>query len=301
MKTLVFFSTLTLFSLKLSADSPGEARQYTRYSENGQFYFVSIPFTFYGLTDFGKTTVYAKDKKKMLYKIDQYFSPNVTFISNDGRVIVKLNTVIPELNNFKQQKLLEFFVLGKIQTTLNFEDLINDTSCLFKTAKFAIWHKNIEFQNDTLKIQTRENQQLIVPISTGRIVDRKVFHTEDGTNFFNIKNNAKLTYNQDIVYIHTDCLPNLKNGKTFKESFMKAMNLSESKNNTNYKYYLDISIALDRKGRSELLSTQSKVDGKIDLQWGNQVAQWIKKQRFKTDLIPKNCDKWIFSTRLYLF
>ena len=55
-RTLIFILTIC-YSLTAKADLPGPAYQYDRYSENGKYYFKSIPFYNYDLTNFGKTII----------------------------------------------------------------------------------------------------------------------------------------------------------------------------------------------------------------------------------------------------
>jgi hypothetical protein len=42
------------------------------------------------------------------------------------------------------------------------------------------------------------------------------------------------------------------------------------------------------------------VDKKPHGEFKRTVSNWITKQKYKTNLIPKNCDKWVFEDYFYL-
>src|SRR5690606_41938429 len=85
-RTIIFILTICC-SLTAKADLPGPAYQYDRYSENGKFYFKSIPFYNYDLTNFGKTIIYDSKDNKELYTLDNYL-PTESFSSNNGKSLV---------------------------------------------------------------------------------------------------------------------------------------------------------------------------------------------------------------------
>jgi hypothetical protein len=60
--------------------------------------------------------------------------------------------------------------------------------------------------------------------------------------------------------------------------------------------------AIDRKGNCDIfvLSASVNKSEEDDPQWKKQVADWVTKQKYKTNLIPVNCDKWVFQEYFYL-
>ncbi|MCH5599548.1 hypothetical protein [Niabella ginsengisoli] len=58
---------------------------------------------------------------------------------------------------------------------------------------------------------------------------------------------------------------------------------------------------IDRNGNADIfyLRANDKKQGKpFSVE---KIEAWIRKQKFKTDLIPINADKWVFEKYFYLF
>ena len=60
--------------------------------------------------------------------------------------------------------------------------------------------------------------------------------------------------------------------------------------------------AIDRKGNCEIFLLAASVDKNEadDPNWKKKVESWVTKQKYKTNLIPVNCDKWVFKDYFYL-
>ena len=298
-KTRAILFILTFFiGLAAKADLPGPAYQYDRYSENGKFYFKSIPFYNYDQTDFGKTLVYDNTTKKQLYKIDNYL-PTESFISNTGRTLVTTTYWMWGHSNFKDQKLIEIFINGKSTAKYYINDLVTNKSKLQPTVSHTLWYSKIFAINDTLFIVTLENKVVSIELTTGKIT-KKAKYNNSKREYFDKFPEPKTIYYTDIEYPDGYIFPDLISGEKFHESLISSLGKTEVKEYKDCKYYIMVYGTIDKSGDCEIFMLRTSVNNKEDKDWEKQVSDWITKQKYKTDLIPQNCDKWVFQEYFYL-
>jgi hypothetical protein len=91
-------------------------------------------------------------------------------------------------------------------------------------------------------------------------------------------------------------------GRKFRTELIKDLNKTEVKDYDSCKFYIMIYGAIDRNGNCDIfvLSASVNKSEEDDPQWKKQVADWVTKQKYKTNLIPVNCDKWVFQEYFYL-
>ena len=291
---------LTIFcSLTVKADLPGPAYQYDRYSEDEKFYFKSIPFYNYDLTNFGKTIVYDSKSKKELYKIDNYL-PTEAFISNTGKTLVTTTYWMWGHSDFEKQELIEIFINGKSSITYFIDDLVTDKSKLQQTSSHTLWYKTMNVTNDTLYINTLEDKIVCIELLTGKIINRhKKADFKKWDSITKIPE-PQTKYYRDIKYPEGYLFPDLITGNKFRESLIKGLNRTEVKEYSDCKYYIMVYGTIDKKGNCEIFMIRTSVDNKEDKNWEQQVSEWVTKQKYKTNLIPENCDKWVFQEYFYL-
>lgn len=287
------------YSMKVEADLPGPAFQYDRYSENGRFYFKSIPFYNYDQTNFGKTLVFESETQKEIYKIDNYL-PTESFISNTGRTLVTTTYWMWGHSDFEQQKLIEIFIDGKSSIKYYLDDLVSDQSMLIQTSSHTLWYKKMFVNNDTLSILTLEEKVIRIEFGTGKIIDR--INKDDCLKCNNIDNisQPKLVYYRDIKYPERAIFPDLIDGNKFRESLITGLNKTEVKEYSDCKYSVMVYGAIDKLGNCEIFLLIAYVDKKENEEWKKEVSNWVTTRKYKTDLIPQNCDKWVFQEYFYL-
>lgn len=287
------------FSLTAKADLPGPAYQYYRYSENGTFYFKSIPFYNYDLTNFGKTVVYSSKDNKELYSIDHYL-PTEAFISNNGKSLVTTTYWMWGHTNFEDQILINIFLNGQDSIHYRIDDLVSDKSILQNTSSHTLWYDKMFVVNDTLHVFTLEEKVVRISLVTGGIIDK--LNKTDCLICKNIDEliEPKTIYYTDINYPKGYIFPDLIDGKGFRESLILGLNKTEVKQYTDCKYYIMIYGTIDRTGNCEVFFLRANVDEIENEEWKKEVSTWVISQKYKTDLIPENCDKWVFQEYFYL-
>lgn len=287
------------FSLTAKADLPGQAYQYDRYSENGMFYFKSIPFYNYDLTNFGKTVVYSSKDNKELYSINHYL-PTESFISNNGKSLVTTTYWMWGHTNFEDQILINIFLNGQDSIHYRIDDLVSDKSILQNTSSHTLWFHKMFVVNDTLHVLTLEEKVVRISLVTGGIIDK--LNKTDCLICKNIDEliEPKTIYYTDIKYPKGYIFPDLIDGKGFRESLIVGLNKTEVKQYTDYKYYIMIYGTIDRIGNCEVFFLRANLDEIENEEWQKEVSTWVISQKYKTDLIPKNCDKWVFQEYFYL-
>ncbi|MBN9297713.1 MAG: hypothetical protein J0I41_11905 [Filimonas sp.] len=299
MKQTLIFLILILKILFAKADLPGSAYQYTLYSQNGKFYYKSIPFYNYDQTNFGKTMVYDAKTKKKLYQIDNYLARRA-FISNNGKSLVTTTYWMWGHDNYENQPLIEFYINGKKGKSYFVDDLSMNKTKLIKTSSHTLWYDQMFINNDTLFILTLDNKAILIDVNKAEIVGKM-----DEAFILNRFNKKKLpelksTVQYDIKYPDRYQFPDLANGKDFRSALKDGLNKKETATYDSSKYYIMVYGTVDKQGKCELFTLSTSVDGKDNEAWSKEVAGWITKQRYKINLIPVNCDKWVFEEYFYL-
>ena len=299
MKKIFTASISLLITVVVTADSPGIAYQYDQYSQNGKYYYNSIPFYWLDLTDFGKTTVYDTKTNKPMYRIENYM-PVGSFMSNNGETIFSL---IDWIGQFQPEKenVLDVYIKGKKVKSYHIDNFTNEKLTITYTTSHAFWYKNIFMNNDTLFIHTLDEQVILLDGNSGKVL--RISDEELVTQRFDMKSLplAKKVIYDTIKYPNRYMFPDLKSGISFKQSLLKYLGGKDVENTDDSpKYSVSIATVIDRIGNTAIYySSASDKQGKEDKILENKVRTWVKKQKFKTNLIPINADKWVFEEYLY--
>lgn len=298
-KQILFVIISLLCAFTAFADSPGSAYQYDLYAQNGKYYYKSIPYYNFSQTSFGKTIVFESGTDRKLYEIDNYI-PQQAFLSNNGKSIVTTAYWMWGHSGFEDQPLIEFYFNGKPSKKYFVDDLISNKDMLQFTSSHTLWYEAMCMHNDTLFIVTLDDQTVLIDVNNADIIGRK------GKGFFTDRfNKSKLPELKSIVhdtikYPDVWQFPDLSNGTKFKTALMKGLNKVEVEKYDSCIFYIQLYGTIDRKGSCEIFMLSTSNNRVEDPAWTKQVEQWVRKQKYKTDLIPVNCDKWVFSEFFYL-
>jgi hypothetical protein len=301
MRHSVTIIILFFLTLAAKADQPGPAYQYDLYSENQKYFFKSVPFYNYSETDFGKTTVYDNKTKKPLYKIDNYL-PSPSFLNNNGKSLITTKYWLWGHDNFDDQVLLQFYINGKKAKKYYLKDLINDNSVLQPTSSHSLWFDEMFIHLDTFYVLTLENKTISFNANTGALIGKtnsnlilKRFNKDKLPQL-------KKIYLENIKYPDTYQFPNLTDNRGFHNSLIKGLKKTEVKDYDSCKFYISIGCVIDRQGKCEIFYLNASInhEDKDNEIWKSQVQKWVLRQKYKTNLIPKNCDKWVFEEFFYL-
>src|SRR5690554_61305 len=297
-RTLILILTIC-YNLTVKADLPGPAYQYDRYSENGKFYFKSIPFYNYDLTNFGKTIIYDSKDNKELYTLDNYL-PTEAFISNNSKSLVTTTYWMWGHSDYEDQILIKIYLDGKDTVEYRIDDLVSDKSKLQNTSSHTLWYDKMFVKSDTLFVLTLENKVVKIDILSGKIIEKiKTTECKICSDSNNIPE-PKTKYYRDITYPKGYIFPNLVNGNPFRQSLIAGLNKTEVEDYADCEYYIMVYGTIDKKGNCEIFMHRTSVNREENDEWDNKVSDWVTAQKYKTDLIPKNCDKWVFQEYFYL-
>jgi hypothetical protein len=288
---------LVFKSLIANGDMHGTGYQYKQYSENGNYYFKSIPFSNSDWTTLGKTTVYDSKTKRQLYNVDNYLSYG-SFLSNSGDALIATNNWLWQFSSLDEQKMIEIFFREKKSVKYYIKDLIINREKLQRTSSHYIWYEDAFVKNDTLNILTLENILIRIELIEGKIVAR--IKKENCNQCLNSVTRPKKKYYRNIKYPKTDGFPKLTTRKSFRETLILYLNKIEAKSDSSAKYYIVIYGLIDKFGNCEVQTIQASKDTKEDSDLKKRISDWVANQRYKTNLIPKNCDKWLFQDYFYL-
>ena len=292
MTRIILYILALITNLTAKADSYGLAYQYDKYSENGKFYFNSIPFHHFGGTNFGKTIVYDSKTQEQLYKIDYYLSE--AFISNSGRTLVSTEFWMSGHSNLEDQLLVEIFINGESSAKYYIDDFVVDKSKLELTESHTLWRKELFVIDDTLFIRTLENKVVSIELTTGKIVNKDTKYNRSPP-----QNSTNTIYYRDIKY-HFGGFPDLISGKKFKESLILYLGKTEVEMYEDCNYYISVQGVIDKLGNCEIFWLRTSVNREEDKDWDRKVSDWVTNQKYEVNLIPKNCDKWVFEEYFYL-
>lgn len=314
-KILIFFTVYLIVGQVVGQT----AYIYTVYSQNEDFFLQTIPYDDEKWTSIGKTIVFNSDSTKC-YEIPRHFgiSPHITeiFLSNDGKTIVYV------LNYEDQNKSIEVFKNGMLFKQYQLTDLIdcnseNEKCFLFYNAieKFT-WETNngeviykegtTDFEkalskkatflnNDTLYIFTKTNKLIKIDLNTAN-VDTTTSRVKIDEELFKQIKPYKIKYESFKASKYG--LSNLANGKPFKDKLAKYLNMAnvpehKKKPNKYKEYYIHFEILVDKNGKA-LVHQIGR--GWRDTLPEHKVKAFIEAQTFDTKLIPKQTDKWLFSS-----
>lgn len=294
---IAFFLINITFVAK--ADQPGTAYQYDQYSQNEAVYFRTIPFYWLDLTDFGKTTVYETKTNKLLYKVDNYM-PIGAYISNNGKTIISTIDWIGQ-RELEKEDVITVFINGKKVKRYSIGSFMDEKLTLSYTTSHAFWYKNIFMHNDTLFIHTLDEQAILIDGNSGNIL--KIEDEEFLLAKVDVKNNprSKRIIYDSIKYPERYSSPYLKSGETLSQSLLKFLGKKNAENYDSAIYYLSVAVTIDRAGNGTIFylhATDKKENNVPDME--KRVQAWIRRQKFRTDSIPLNADKWVFENNLYL-
>ncbi|MCH5599549.1 hypothetical protein [Niabella ginsengisoli] len=219
--SLFFFIVANLYCFDVKADLPGTAYQYDQYSQKGNVYFRSIPFYWLDLTDFGKTIVYDTKTNNALYKVEKYM-PVGSFISNNGKTIISIIDWIGQSEPEKED-VLNVFLDGRKIKTYTIGSFMKEKLTITYTTSHSYWYKNIFMNDDTLFIQTLDEQVILLDGNSGSIL--KISDEELITQRFDMEKLplAKRIVYDSIKYPDRNTIPNLKNGNSFTKSLLRHL------------------------------------------------------------------------------
>lgn len=299
MKQSLVLSFLILLTTAVKADLPGRAFQYDLYAQNENYYFKSVPFHRFDQTTFGKTIVFNAKTNEKIYQIDNYL-PRPSFLSNNGKSAVTLSYWLAGHDNFADQELIQFYVNGKKGKRYFIKDIITGKKQLDYTVSHTIWYDKVFISNDTLFILMLDDKVILVDVNRAKIIGTK--NRSFMTKRFDLEN---LPLSKSIVYYEIKYpepyqFPDLADNSTFREALISYFKKTEVKDYDSCRYYTRVSGVIDRNGNCEIYLHGRQADQEENNEWNRQVATWVTKQKYKTDLIPINCDKWVFMEYFYL-
>lgn len=299
MRYSVSFLLLFFLILAAKADQPGPAFQYDLYSENHRYFLKSVPFYNYSETDLGKTTVYDFKTKKVLYKIDNYL-PSPSFLNNNGMSLITAKYWLWGHDDFDDQVLIQFYINGKKVKKYFLNDLVTDNSSLQQTSSHSLWFDKMFIQKDTFYILTLEGKVITINANTGELIGK----ASSLSKRFNKDKlpELKIIYAKNIKYPEKYQFPNLIDNKPFHFSLIKSLNKIEVKDYDSCKFYISIGCIIDRQGKCEIFYLNASInhEEQDNAEWKKKVQDWVLRQKYKVNLIPKNCDKWVFEEFFYL-
>jgi hypothetical protein len=321
MKNILFIILLTF-----SINSPGQlAYPYKVYSENGDFYVKSMPFSDQVYTDLGKTIVCkTSDSLKVLYTIPRYFQPDQLFLSNDGKSICfVLDWFIGSLDN--DRNVIFFYKEGKLAHTYPLEQFIDSTlnkripSLLYKNVEVdslaeisegtlvSVGVKkgtnpiegylnlnNCFIKDDLIYILTQNQFANIFSLDDGNLI--KKLSLKEFTKKKLIYPKPRKIENTEIKIPIQFGLPKLTDGLDYETSFAEKVSLKyiefiDSEQEEKYKVYpFEISLSIDSSGITNNISVECKKDTILK----NEMYRFLKIANFDSSEIPSGIERWYF-------
>jgi len=292
-------------------------------SQNEKFYLMTIPYDNIDETNLGKTIVFDSDSN-IIYEINRYFeyedNRNEIFLSNDGQIIAYVlnrEFVWEGTQNYN----IEIFKNGISVKQMHLYDLINcncqEENCylFYKEAIDSIYwndigHLQINYKkdasdfekqitekatylnNDTLYIFTK-NFKLISLDLNSLLFSSTPLSVVDPEKFKSIK-----PFKSDFKKFEAPQsyrLPNLSNGLTLKEGLGKKLKMvifdkNNSETNEYKEYFLSMEIVVDKNGNGVLVELNNRDNLPKD-----KIEEYIYSNKFATNLIPFETDKWRFN------
>lgn len=303
MKISILILSFFIMRLIAMADEPAAHYRYELFSENGKYYSQSIPyFNFlYLRPDFGKTFVYKTETNELIYTIDKYI-PLPSFLSNDGNIIVSIEGWLSNWSSNDDEKIVDVYRRNKDIKSYSFQYFKIDTAKLIFTESHAIWLSYMFEQNDTLNLLTTDDFVYRFCLAKGQMIDPiPKMKFRPFANFDRFNNNLPKTKEVEHSDEKTpDFLPDLENGKSFRESFAEEFNLGEPlKKSKENSLKISIYAIINQNGSIDTLIVGAYRNGD-DKIFEEKAKQWIQKQRFVVEKFPSHFDKWGFQEELYI-
>lgn len=291
-------------------------------SQNDKFFFKTIPFDNIDQTSTGKTIVYNSDSTKV-YEIERHFelleNNKEIFLSNDGKNIAY---VIDKefIWNGVQNKSIEIFNNGISIKQFQLTDLLDcnsdkeDCYLFYKEAIDSVFYKNgkrnfifkekaTDFEkqltekatflnNDTLYIFTKTDKLISIDLRTASLSFTPISKINP-ERFKQIKpfQVSKANLKQPSLF----GLPHLSTGVTLEkglaETLVMAVFPKDQIASKQFKRYAaNVQIIVDKNGKA-ILDKIENYNGFPE----DKVKTFIQSQKFATNSIPAEAEKWRFS------
>lgn len=292
------------------ANQPRRSSMFIQYSQNGAFYFRSIPYSIHPYW-LGKIDVYQTGSDRLLYSIEDCMNEE-TLLNNDGNILIikskifKRNSGTPAdtlpINTqnvlwfYDKDQLIDSFPLNTLSPSI-------DTGV---TGHIGTWLRRTFLQSDTLYIITYKDNTIRIPLKDRSKIDRQ--SNELIMNRFKAKIAGPVRKYEEIVFPckFYRCVPDLENGMSLDSAFVPFIKKVLKQAGFTPKHYnVSYSVLAARDGHCHLtdfeLNDPKTYKRQLILPELKQKAvRWIAKQKVKTDLIPEPCEKWLFESYLEL-
>jgi hypothetical protein len=291
-------------------------------SQNDKFFLKTVPFDNIEQTSTGKTTVFNSNSTKV-YEVDRHFelsdNRKEVFLSNDGKTIAYVID-----REFKwdgvQNKSIEIYKNGISVKQFQLTDLIDcdsdneDCYLFYKEAIDTIaWEsgkRKITFKenisdfekqltekatflnNDTLYIFTKTSKLIAIDLNTVNL-DSIPLSEVNPEKFKELKpvQSQMEKFKPSSLY----GLPNLSSGLTLEKGLAKNLEMAvfpEDKKSSNKfkRYSVNIQMIVDKDGNA-VLDRIENYNGLPE----DKIEKFIVSQKFETNSIPAETEKWRFS------
>jgi hypothetical protein len=298
----VILIILVLLSKLVMASLPGPAYPHDIYSQNEHYYFHAVPFENYDWTKLGKTIVYDSKTKKELYRISEYVSPG-SFITNNGRTVIDIeHTLINPLKKTDEETIMIFFVDGKKVREFNIANVYNEKLTIQIFERVSYWEEHLFIHNDILYILTFDDQVILLNANDGELIavkDKEIIQAQ--FDFNKLPQLRSIEYTE-VKYPDIYGFPDLIDGNELKTVLMNHLNMKAVEEGEQYVFYVWMSVIIDRKGSAKVYYLNANKKGSEEelTSLKDQIEKWFKNAKFKTNLLPPDCDEWVFKDFLYL-
>lgn len=291
-------------------------------SQNDKFFLKTIPFDNIEQTSTGKTTVYNADSTKV-YEVNRHFelseNRKEVFLSNDGKTIVYvidrefkwdgiLNKSIEIFNNgisVKQFQLTDLINCDsdKEDCYLFFKESIDTVAWENGKRKITFKENASDFEkqltekatfldNDTLYIFTKTAKLLTIDLNTLSLNSLPL--SEVNPNNFKEINSIQSQaekFKPSSLYRLPNLLSGLRLENGLAESLEMAVFPEDKKSSNKFKRYsINVQIIVDKDGNAVL----DKIENYNGLP-EDKIEKFIASQKFETNSIPAETEKWRFS------
>ncbi|HNY07345.1 MAG TPA: hypothetical protein PKL64_04585 [Bacteroidales bacterium] len=300
---------------------------YTVNSQNDKYFLQTVPFDNIEQTSTGKTMVFNSDSLK-IYEIARNFeiddNRKELFLSNDGKTIAYV--IDREFNwDGVQNKSIEIFKNGYTIKQFQLTDLIDcnsdneDCYLFYKEAidtitwesgerKIIYKEKATDFEkqltdkatflyNDTLYIFAKTGKLLIIDLNSTELTVMPL----SGVNEIWFKQIKPIrTKSEKFKPSSLYGLPKLKDGISLEEGLAENLNMTvfpkDKKGSDKYKRYsINIQVIIDTNGNA-ILDKIENYNGLPE----EKIKTFIEEHKFETNSIPKETEKWRFSSWIAL-
>jgi len=307
---LLFF----LWTPIIGFSQPNFAKPYYMTSQNGKFYFKSIPYGYQPNNIEGRTDVFNSTDSTLIYSISRYLSYGGVVLSNDGKSILYSINMFYNYDTF-DKKMLLFYTNGELAKTFDVEQLIKRN---IDDYMFSIFYRNwdsFEWENgrrvyhdsvpdfvrklveaplfsngNTAYLATRDYEILQFNLNSGNLESRSSLRGASKLVLDHF-NSPQISF-PDFENPNTIELPPIANGSSYQESFAKEFNFKYDGNseNVNYKYYrLEITCLIDFEGNC-IEAYADFEDSTIN----DRIESFFLNQKFEKNIVPKITERWYY-------